>query len=198
MSINQKYAKEELQEMSLIELANLLLVENKEPIPFIDIVSEIASILELSEEQIQDRMPQFYTDMNIDGRFLCIGENKWGLRTWYPLDQIEEETVPTIRPKKKKGKKVVDDDDLDIDEFDDLDEEEDLDFDDLDEEYEDDEILDEDEDDEEDDDDFDDLTDDDDDDEDFDDEEIIEDEEYDLDNDDIIDDDIEPEDDDEL
>ncbi|HWO74422.1 MAG TPA: DNA-directed RNA polymerase subunit delta [Bacillus sp. (in: firmicutes)] len=194
MSILQTYAKEDLQEMSLIELAYLLLADKKEPLPFNDLVSEIASILELSEEQVQDRMPQFYTDMNIDGRFLCIGENKWGLRTWYPLDQIEEETVPTIRPKKKKGKKLMDDDDLDIDEFDDIDEE-DLDFDDLDEEYEDDEILDEDEDEDEDDDDFDDLGDDE---EDFDDEDIIEDDDYDLDGDDIIDDDIEPEDDDDL
>ena len=193
MSIKQKYAKEELQEMSLIELAYLLLADKKEPVPFSDVVSEIASILELSEEQIQDRIPQFYTDLNIDGRFLCMGENKWGIRTWYPLDQIEEETVPTIRPKKKKGKKAVDEDDLDIDEFDVMDEDE-LEFDDLDEEYEDDEILDEDED-EDDDDDFDDLADDD---EDFDDDEIIEDDEYDLDSDEIIDDDIEPEDDDDL
>ena len=48
--------------------------------------------------------PQFYTDMNIDGRFLAIAENQWGLREWYPVEQIEEETAPTVKVRKKKRK----------------------------------------------------------------------------------------------
>ena len=33
---------------------------------------------------------QFYTDLNTDGRFLNVGENQWGLRDWYSVDDIEE------------------------------------------------------------------------------------------------------------
>ncbi|GAA0320215.1 hypothetical protein GCM10008967_08460 [Bacillus carboniphilus] len=189
----KNYAKEELQEMSAIELAHLLLEEKKEPMAFSDMVSEIASILERSDEQVRERISQFYTDVNIDGRFICIGENRWGLRGWYPIDQIEEETVPTIRPKKKKGKKATEDEEI-VDDFDDIDEE-DLDFDDLDEEYDEDELLDDDDDDEEEDEDFDEI---DDDDEDFDDDEVIEEDDEYLDEDEELDEDEIDEEDDDL
>lgn len=186
----KQYAKEELQEMSLIEVAYLFLAEKKQPFPFSDMLAEVASILELSDEQTRERISQFYTDVNIDGRFLCIGENKWGLRGWYPVDQIEEETVPTIRPKKKKSKKALDDDELETEDFDDIGED-DIDFDDLDEEYVEDELIEE----EDDDDDFDDLDDDDDDEEEeFDEDDIIEDDEYSIDEeDDLADDDLDTE-----
>ncbi|MEK4886272.1 DNA-directed RNA polymerase subunit delta [Bacillus sp. FSL W8-0223] len=158
----EQLSKDELNEMSFIELAFAILENKKQAIPFQQLLNEIQKILELSDEEIQDKMVQFYTDLNIDGRFLALGENQWGLRAWYPIDQIEEETAPTVKVRKKKAKKAVKDeledyDDTvedgdfeDLDDFDDsLDEVEDLDdeedFDDLDEEEDfDDDLLDED------------------------------------------------------
>jgi DNA-directed RNA polymerase subunit delta len=121
-----QYSQEQLQEMSLVELAYLLLSEKKEAVSFKELIDEIAALLNLSEEEVRGRIAQFYTDLNIDGRFICIGENRWGLRVWYPYDQTEEETAPTVKPKKKK--KAIDE----YDDFDDIDEDE-LDYDDLDE-----------------------------------------------------------------
>ncbi|MDZ5471782.1 DNA-directed RNA polymerase subunit delta [Bacillus sp. 31A1R] len=173
MSLKQ-FSKEELQETSLIEIAYELLKEKKQAIPFKEIMDEITELLELSEEEVRARIAQFYTDLNIDGRFMSQGENRWGLRVWYPVDQTEEETVTQVKPKKKK--KVADDEDLDIEEYDEL-EEDDIDYDDVD-DFDDVDELDEDDDD-------DDLLEEDldaDDDDDFEeDEEVIEDEDYDLD-----------------
>ncbi|MBA2872797.1 DNA-directed RNA polymerase subunit delta [Anoxybacillus calidus] len=118
MSLEQ-YSQEELQEMSLVELAYLVLSDKKEAVSFQQLVNEIAAILHLSEEEVRGRIAQFYTDLNIDGRFICIGENRWGLRAWYPYDQIEEETAPVVKTTKKK-KKVLDE----YDDFDEIDEEE--------------------------------------------------------------------------
>lgn len=132
--------------MSLIEVAYEMLKEKKQAITFQEMMAEIKSILELDEADVNEKMVQFYTDINIDGRFMSQGEGRWGLRVWYPVDQIEEDNVTTVKPKKKKSKKAVDEDDLDLDEFDEIDEE-DLDFDDIDEFDEDDSIDDEDEDD---------------------------------------------------
>ncbi|EIJ83901.1 DNA-directed RNA polymerase subunit delta [Bacillus methanolicus] len=129
MSLNQ-YSKEELQEMSFIEIAYELLNEKKQAVPFKDIVDEVSQLLGLSEEEVRAKLAQFYTDINIDGRFISLGENRWGLRVWYPVDQTEDETITTVKPKKKKAKKVLDDD-LDVDDYDDIDEDE-LDYDDLD------------------------------------------------------------------
>ena len=112
MSLAQ-YSKEDLKEMSLIEVAYELLVEKKQAIYFKDIVDEVAKLLGLSEKEIKSRLAQFYTDLNVDGRFLCIGENQWGLRVWYPVDQVIEEIVnPVKAKKKKKAKKKVEEEDL--------------------------------------------------------------------------------------
>ncbi|WP_368658144.1 DNA-directed RNA polymerase subunit delta [Metabacillus halosaccharovorans] len=171
MSLKQ-LTDEQIKEMAMVEVAYELFEDSKKPYIFSELVEEIKGLLGLTKQQVEDKIAQFYTDINIDGRFICVGENMWGLRTWYPYEQIEEEIVPVAKPKKKKAKKSEDEEDLD-DVYDEL--EEDLDYDDLD---------DFDDTDEDEDDDFDDLddTDDDDDDEDLDDDDLIDDddEDYDL------------------
>jgi DNA-directed RNA polymerase subunit delta len=190
----EQYSPEELKEMSMLEVAYLVFQGKSQAITFRELLDEVVSILELSKAEVNDKVAQFYTDINVDGRFMCIGEAGWGLRSWYPYDQIDEEVTTPIKPKKKKSKKkkaVADD--LDVLDYDDEDEEE-LEYDDLDDfDDEDDDIDDTDdvEDDfEEDDLDDDDLDDDDEDlveedeefelDEDLDDEELDEDEEEEL------------------
>lgn len=163
----KKYSKEQLSEMSLLEIAYELLVEKKQPVVFKELMAEISKLQGLPDEEINKRISQFYTDLNVDGRFTSLGENRWGLKAWYPVDQIEDEVVHTAKPKKKKAKKAV---------VDDIEDEDDLDFEE--EELEEDDLLDED------DDDLIDLdVDDDDDDEDFDedlDEDLVDEEDEDL------------------
>ncbi|KYD18985.1 DNA-directed RNA polymerase delta subunit [Parageobacillus caldoxylosilyticus] len=125
--------------MSFVELASLILSEKREALSFQQLVDEVAALIGLSEQEVKQRLAQYYTDLNIDGRFICVGENVWGLRTWYPFDQTEDETVMVTKPKKKKA---LDDE---YDDYDDLLDEEDIDYDDLDEYDEDDLDLDEDE-----------------------------------------------------
>ncbi|MBN8194483.1 DNA-directed RNA polymerase subunit delta [Bacillus sp. NTK074B] len=143
MSLKQ-LSKEELRQTSFIEMAHEILVEKKQAMAFEEIVKEIKGLLEISDKEVKSRLLQFYTDLNIDGRYLAMGDNRWGLREWYPVDQIEEETVPTMKSsKKKKAKKK--DEDLDLDDFDDLDDE-DLDYDDLDDTDDDDDLTEDDDD----------------------------------------------------
>ncbi len=175
----KQFSKEELHQMSFIEVAHDLLAEKKSVLSFQELLDEITKLLDVSESEARGRMVQFYTDLNIDGRFITLGDNRWGLREWYPVDQIEEETVPTMKTKKKKTKTKTkkaakEEEDLELDEFEDLDDEE-LDYDDLD-DVEEEDLSDDDEEDL--DEDFDD---DDDDDLDLDDE--MDDEDEDLDND---------------
>lgn len=135
---------EQLAEESLIDLAYAILEERKSPIAFQELLKETQNLNGLSNEEIQSRLVQFYTDMNIDGRFLLNHENGWGLREWYKIETIEEETAPTVKTRKRKSKAahdeededlMVDEDDLvfeeDFDEFvedEEVDEEEELDF----------------------------------------------------------------------
>src|SRR3954466_14303308 len=116
-----------------MEMAYEYLKNSKQPISFHDLVKEIKAAANISDEEIRSRLAQFYTDINIDGRFLSLGENRWGLRFWYPVDTAEEEVITVVKPKKKKAKKVVEEDFDEIDEveeidddFDDFDDEDDL------------------------------------------------------------------------
>ncbi|MFD0050830.1 DNA-directed RNA polymerase subunit delta [Actinomycetes bacterium NPDC127524] len=180
----KNFTKEQIKEMSLIEMTYELLVEKNGPLSFSDIMAELTALQGMSKAEKERRISQFYTDLNVDGRFTSLGDYRWGLKTWYPFDQIEEEVVHTAKPKKKKGKKAaVADDDFDELEDEDLDFEEDVD--DLEEDEDDllDDGLDEDDDD--------DLLEDDDEDEEDLDEDIIEDEEFDIDEDDEEDEDEE-------
>jgi len=136
--------KEQLEEEALIDLSFAILQEKRETLTFQDLMNEIQSLNGLSDEEMKERSLQFYTDMNIDGRFLAIDGNRWGLREWYPVEQIEEETAPTVKIRKKKAKAALDDEDYeeeleedeilfeeDFDEFvedEEVEDEEDLDF----------------------------------------------------------------------
>lgn len=140
--------KEQLQEESLIDIAFAILTKSREPITMTQLLDEISKLTGISEQEMQAKLNQFYTDMNIDGRFLALNDNRWGLREWFPVEQIEEETAPVVKVRKKKKKQLdpdeeeddfVEDEEEELfdDEFEELiDEEEDED-----EEEEDDEII---------------------------------------------------------
>lgn len=126
MSIEQ-LPKEELQEMSMLEIAYELLLEKNQPMHLNDLVDEIAKLLGSTKDEVAANIAQFYTDLNVDGRFLNIGGNTWGYKGWYPVEQFEDDVVPTVRVKKKKAKVAELEED-----FDEI-EDEDLEYEDLDE-----------------------------------------------------------------
>ncbi|WP_010099479.1 DNA-directed RNA polymerase subunit delta [Ornithinibacillus scapharcae] len=180
-------SREEINKMSMLELAQEILLDEKKALDFRDIFNKIAELKEYTEAQKEDFLVQFYTDLNVDGRFITLGSNMWGLKRWYPFEQIDEDIHNEPKKKKKAKKKIDDDDDLDLDLDDDLDLDLDVD----------DDLDDEDEDFDEIDDDFDEIDEDDDDFDDFDDEdEDIDDELEDLNEieDEELDDELEDED----
>ncbi len=121
----REMTKEQLTEESLINLAYAVLNEKRASVSFNDLLKIIQELVGYSDEEIKSRLLQFYTDMNVDGRFLYNQEAGWGLREWFKVEQIEEETAPSVKTQKKKSKAAFDEED-DLEE--DL-EEEDIDFD---------------------------------------------------------------------
>lgn len=130
----EKFKDANRNELSMIEVAHAILNEHGKEMVFADLVNEIQTFLGKSDQEIRERLPQFYMDLNFDGSFISLGENTWGLRSWYPYESIDEALVHTDdeddedRPR-KKSKKVnafLDDDDV-IDYNDDDPEDNDLD-----------------------------------------------------------------------
>lgn len=135
----KELTKEEISNLSMIELGSIILKEENKAVSFQDLFSKIAELKNFSKEDKENLIAQFYTDMNVDGRYLTLGSGMWGLKSWYPVEQAEEEITdePTKKRKKKKKKAAVVeaeeiDDDLDVtdeeiddmlDDFDDAEEE---------------------------------------------------------------------------
>ena len=93
----QDYTKEMIDERSFIDMTYTLLHEKGATMNLYDIIDEFRSLGGYDYEEIENRVVQFYTDLNTDGRFLNVGENEWGLRDWYSVDDIEEKIAPTIQ-----------------------------------------------------------------------------------------------------
>ena len=97
-------------ELSMIEVAHAILEEKGETMAFVDIVNEIQNFLNKRDSEIRGRLPQFYTDLNDDGSFISLGDNVWGLRSWYAYDTVDEEVNhpedEEDAPRRKKRKKV--------------------------------------------------------------------------------------------
>ena len=129
----------------MVEVAHAILEAKNEVLDFNQLLVESQEYMELSDEALESRMARFYTDLNIDGSFISLGDNRWGLRAWYPIDSIDEEIATSMedeevkKPRKKRKKvnafgsddlidyndddpedeELIDDEDLDSDDLDD-------------------------------------------------------------------------------
>ncbi|AQL55682.1 DNA-directed RNA polymerase subunit delta [Abyssicoccus albus] len=107
------YTKEMINENSFIEMAYLYLKEKKSPQSLYTMIDEFKSIGGYTDEEIEDRVLQFYTNLNTDGRFLSVEEGTWGLRDWYSVDEIEENIAPTIQKFEIAEEDTLDDEAID-------------------------------------------------------------------------------------
>lgn len=89
------FAGQEKSELSMIEVARAILESRgrDHEMYFSDLVNEIQNYLEKSDADIRQALPFFYSDLNTDGSFIPLGENRWGLRFWYAIDEIDEEVI---------------------------------------------------------------------------------------------------------
>lgn len=97
----------------MIEVAHAILEQRGDVMDFSDLANQIQTYLGKSDSEIRDSLAQFYTDLNIDGSFISLGDNRWGLRSWYAIDSIDEEVNHGIdeededTPRRRKRKKSM-------------------------------------------------------------------------------------------
>lgn len=119
VDINQM-KKEQLAEESIIDIAYAVLKENGEHLTLRQLMDEVRKLNGVTVRAMAEKLPRVNTDINIDGRFLSIDDIRWGLREWYPVDQLEAESAPVVRARRRK--KAVDDEDEDDDDIEEVDE----------------------------------------------------------------------------
>ena len=84
-----QFDEDTINELSTIEIAYEILKQTKNPFVFKELAEKIGELKKLNSEKLLDVLPQLYTELNIDGRFIHIGKNEWGLKSWYSLEKAE-------------------------------------------------------------------------------------------------------------
>ncbi len=123
-----KINPDKVHEIPMVDLAFAVLKKMNTPLYYRDLMKEVAELRGYTEEQVTEYIAQLYTELNIDGRFACVGTNLWGLKRWYPLERAEDPIANAKRPRIINDDN--DDDDIEDDEFNNDDTPEDLDEDD--------------------------------------------------------------------
>lgn len=98
----------------MIEVAHAILEQNGKELTFAEILNAVQDYLKKSDDEIKSSIARFYAEMNIDGSFIPLGNNVWALRSWYAIDEIDEEVIALDelddedeKPIKKNGVKLM-------------------------------------------------------------------------------------------
>lgn len=114
-----KITQEQAMEMPMVDVAFLILKAGNTPQYYRDLMQEVAKVKGIPDEEIMNVIAQLYTEINIDGRFACVGSNLWGLKRWYPVDKGEGDPIANAsRPR------IINDDDDDFEDDNDFEQEE--------------------------------------------------------------------------
>ena len=104
--------KEELEVLSYTDLTEMILRENKKALNTPTIFKKICELLELSDEEYQSKIGDFYTSLTTDKRFILLDNACWDLKEKHKVEIVLDDE---------------DEDDIDLEDYDADDEDEDSD-----------------------------------------------------------------------
>lgn len=139
MKLN-KMPKDEIESYSYIELAEMILREEKKSLNTPNIFKKICKLLDLSDEEYENKIGDFYTSLTTDKTFILLNDGTWDLRDHHSseinledsedeedLTETEEEIEDEMNEMAPEEYHDMDDDaevdDTDIDDVDDVDDE---------------------------------------------------------------------------
>ncbi len=76
----------------MVDIAYDLMQRKKKEIDFPKLWTEVSQIKGLSQDQADELIADFYSDMSLDDRFVILKDNKWGLRSRYKFEDVVIDT----------------------------------------------------------------------------------------------------------
>ena len=138
-------SKENLELLSYTKIAEMYLKENKKTMNTADLFREVCRLLELSDDEYQDKIADFFESLTTSKDFILLNDGNWDLKINHSvkidMDDIYEESDTEEVMEDEEDTELSEEDDYEDDSYDD----ESLDDDILDDDYADLSIVDEDE-----------------------------------------------------
>lgn len=76
---------------SMVDVAYDYFSSNDGPVLFSDLWKHIVDTFELSESEAMKKLPLFYTNLSMDGRFTVLSENTWDLKSKHLYDETHRD-----------------------------------------------------------------------------------------------------------
>lgn len=112
---------------SIVEVAYELLMKKQKPQVFAKMWDDIGKILDMSEEEKENYISVFYTQLSIDERFVLLEDNQWDLRQRHKFDKVHidmNDIYSEIEEEEKEIEEEAKEDNYDLEYIDDEDDEE--------------------------------------------------------------------------
>lgn len=91
-----KMSKENLELLSYTKIAEMYLKENKKKMNTADLFREVCKLLELSDEEYQEKIGDFFESLTTSKEFILLNDGNWDLHSNHSvkidIDDIYEET----------------------------------------------------------------------------------------------------------
>ncbi|MBQ9318579.1 MAG: DNA-directed RNA polymerase subunit delta [Bacilli bacterium] len=111
--------KEELEQLSFTDLTEMILKESRNAMNTPSIFKKICSLLELSDEEYQSKIGDYYTSLTTDKRFIRLENAEWDLKDRHKVEILNFEDEEDEEDDTNIDDDILDDESLDTD--DDLD-----------------------------------------------------------------------------
>ena len=87
----KELSTEKIKEMSLIDLCYAYMIEEGiERLNIYDFLDYIKPLRNAGDEEFDTQAAYFYTDLNLDGRFVCVEDGSWKLRDSLLVEDIKK------------------------------------------------------------------------------------------------------------
>ena len=86
-----KMNKEELELLSYTTIAKMYLEENKITLATADLFKEVCNLLELSSNEYQEKIADFFQSLTTSKEFLLLPDGKWDLKNKHKVKIIMED-----------------------------------------------------------------------------------------------------------
>ena len=103
-----KMKKEDLELLSYVKIAELILQERKEPMTTAELFKEICRLLELTEKDYEDKIADFFQTLTISKEVILLESGKWDLKSNHTIKVVIEEEEEEIDEVSSEDEEIVD------------------------------------------------------------------------------------------
>ena len=110
--------KDELEQLSYTKIAEMYLKENKKTMNTADLFKEVCKLLEIGEDEYQERIADFFESLTTSKEFILLNDGNWDLKINHSV-KIDMDDIYEDSDSEMEEEETYDDDEIIEDDYDD-------------------------------------------------------------------------------